>query len=276
MKKYLSNNFDRSKFVNVFDELPLWSAPFGLKLLDNIDYKPNICALDIGFGTGFPLTEIAMRLGKSCTVYGIDPWKEAIRRAKEKIEYYEIDNIEIIEGVAESMPLKDNYIDLITSNNGLNNVSDIEKSLRECFRVMKKGGQFIQTFNMNQSMFEFYSVMETALTELNLHKEIELMHAHIEKKRPSIDKYLKKIREAGFTIKDVEQNQFNYHFVDGTSMLNHYFIRLAFISSWTEFLPKNQLHEIFDSIENKLNILSEQIGGLKLSIPYALINATKI
>ena len=103
MKKYLSNNFDLTRLINVFDELPFWSAPFGLKLLEYVDYKPNITAIDIGFGTGFPLTELAMRLGSSSTVYGIEPWKEAIVRTNKKIEYYEINNIKIIEGVAESI-----------------------------------------------------------------------------------------------------------------------------------------------------------------------------
>ena len=39
MKSYLSNNFNLNDFVNLFDELPLWSALFGLKLLppDNIE-----------------------------------------------------------------------------------------------------------------------------------------------------------------------------------------------------------------------------------------------
>lgn len=85
MKKYLINNFDSSKLINVFDELPLWSAPFGLKLLDYIYYKPDISVLDIGFVTGFPLTEIAMRLGDSCIIYGIDPWENAIQKQKKKL-----------------------------------------------------------------------------------------------------------------------------------------------------------------------------------------------
>src|SRR5664280_2667600 len=104
MKKYLSNDFDLTAYVNVADECSIWSAPFGLKLLDHIDYKQNISAIDIGFGTGFPLTEIALRLGKSSTVYGIDPWSDAIERAKKKIDYYRITNIKIFEGVAESIP----------------------------------------------------------------------------------------------------------------------------------------------------------------------------
>ena len=73
MKKYLSNDFNFVKLIDVFDELPIWSAPFGLKLLDYVDYKTNISAIDIGFGTGFPLTELALRLGESSIVYGIDP-----------------------------------------------------------------------------------------------------------------------------------------------------------------------------------------------------------
>jgi hypothetical protein len=52
MKKYLNNEFDLVKYIDVADELPLWSAPFGFKLLDFINYKPNISAIDLGCGTG--------------------------------------------------------------------------------------------------------------------------------------------------------------------------------------------------------------------------------
>jgi len=152
LKSYLSDNFELNELINVFDELPLWSAPFGLKLLENINYKQNITALDIGFGAGFPLTEIAMRLGNSSTVYGIDPWKETFQRVNQKIYYYGISNIKLIEGEAESIPLEDNSIDLITSNNGINNVSDIDTVLSECSRILKIGGQFVQTMNLDKTM----------------------------------------------------------------------------------------------------------------------------
>ena len=84
MKRYLSNDFDLAAYAEVADECPLWSASFGLKLLDYIDYRKNITALDIGFGTGFPLTEIALRLGESSVIYGIDPWKDAAGSCKKK------------------------------------------------------------------------------------------------------------------------------------------------------------------------------------------------
>jgi ubiquinone/menaquinone biosynthesis C-methylase UbiE len=275
MKKYLSNDFDFKDYVSVSDECSLWSAPFGLKLLDFINYKRNISALDIGFGTGFPLTELALRLGESSTVYGIDPWTDAIARAKKKIEYYRISNIKIIEGVAESIPLEDSSIDLIVSNNGINNVSDINKVLSECSRIIKTGGQFVMTMNLDKSMFEFYEQLEKVLSELNLIHEIELMHKHIYQKRRPLGEMVAMIEKSGFAIKDIEHDQFNYKFSDGSAMLNHYFIRLAFMDSWIKIVPENLLGKIFETIEKRLNEQAEIFGGIKLSIPFVLINSIK-
>jgi arsenite methyltransferase len=275
MKKYLSNDFHFIKMIDLIDELPIWSAPFGLKLLDYIDYKPNISAIDIGFGNGFPLTEIALRLGDSAVVYGIDPWKEAIERVKKKIKFYSLTNVKIIEGIAESIPLDNDSIDLITSNNGINNVTDIDKVLFECSRIIKKGGQFVLTMNLDMSMFEFYGQLERVLTELNMHKEIDLMHQHIALKRTPIGSIVSMLEMHGFIIKDLEHDQFNYRFANGTAMLNHYFIRLAFMESWIKLLPKDNVEQIFDTIESRLNEQSGITGGIKLSIPYVMINAIK-
>jgi arsenite methyltransferase len=275
MKKYLSNDFDRNAFVNYYDECSIWSAPFGLKLLDYINYRKNIAAIDIGFGTGFPLTEIALRLGEGSIVYGIDPWTEAIARVNEKIKYYRITNIKIFEGHAESIPLDDNSLDLIVSNNGINNVADIDRVILECARTIKSGGQFIQTFNLNNSMFEFYEQLKGILSEKNMKKEIDLMEQHIYEKRRPLDEMVAMIQNHGFIIKDLEHDQFNYRFSDGTAMLNHYFIRLAFMDSWIKILPENKLEEIFDEIEIRLNEKANILGGIKLSIPFVLINAIK-
>jgi arsenite methyltransferase len=275
VKKYLSNDFDFKEYVNVADECSIWSAPFGLKLLDHIDYKKNISALDIGFGTGFPLTEVALRLGESSVVYGIDPWTDAIIRAKKKIEYYRITNIKLFEGVAESIPLNDNSLDLIVSNNGINNVRDINQVISECSRIMKSGGQFVQTMNLDKSMFEFYGQLETVLSELGMIKEIELMRQHIYNKRRPLDETISIIQNHGFIIKDLDHDQFNYKFSDGSALLNHYFIRLAFMDSWIKILPENKLEQIFDTIEQLLNEQAKVLGSIKLSVPFVLINAIK-
>ncbi len=43
--------------------LAAWSAPFGLRLLDVVPLDPAATVLDVGCGTGFPLLELAHRLG---------------------------------------------------------------------------------------------------------------------------------------------------------------------------------------------------------------------
>lgn len=275
MKQYLLKPATPAGKIETFDELPLWSAPFGLKLLDYIDYRPNITALDIGFGTGFPLIELAMRLGESSMVYGIDPWPEAHALVNKKIEFYGITSLRLIKGLAESIPLDDNSVDLIVSNNGINNVSDIEKVLSECCRICKKGGQFVVTMNLDKSLVEFYDQLENVLAEMHLKKEIDLMHRHIYEKRRPLDEITSMLHKHGFNVKNLEQDQFSYKFTDGTAMFNHYFIRLAFMEAWIKFLPEDKLEEIFNIIETRLNEQARVSGGVKLSVPFAVIDARR-
>jgi len=189
MKKYLESRFDINspKLVEVFDELPLWAAPFGIHLLERVVLRRNMTALDLGFGAGFPLVELAMRIGRDGKVFGIDPWKAAANRARKKIAVYGIENIEIIEGVAESIPLDSASVDLVTSNNCLNNVDDLEKALSECSRVLKPSGQFLQTMNLDGTMLEFYRIMEIVLKDLDLKSAIGKMREQIRAKRKPLD-----------------------------------------------------------------------------------------
>ncbi len=276
MEKYLNNDSDAKAQIDVFDELPFWSAPFGLKLLDFIDYRANITALDIGFGTGFPLTEIAARLDNGSLVYGIDPWKDAFERVNRKIEQYGLTNIRLIEGVAEDIPLEMDSVDLITSNNGINNVNDVDKVLSECSRVIRKEGQFVLTMNTDLTMHEFYCQFERVLSEHHMDDAIIRMRQHISDKRPAVDTIISKLRQNGFLIKDLVQDQFNYKFASGTAMLNHHFIRLAFMDAWIKLLPGYMVAEVFAEIESGLNKQATMLGGLKLSIPFILINSIKL
>jgi ubiquinone/menaquinone biosynthesis C-methylase UbiE len=258
----------------MYDELPLWSAPFGIKLLDYIVYKPNITAIDLGFGTGFPLLEIAMRLGNHSTVYGIEIWTEAFEKVKEKMNDYGITNVKLIEGNIGSIPLTNNSVNLITSNNCLNNVQNIKMALMECSRILNTDGQFIFAMNLDKTMFEFYDIMEETLAACNLKTEMKLMHKHIEQKRPSIDKILHQMKN-DFIIKNIEYDQFNYKFTNGASLLNHHFIKIAFMDSWIKILPQNSVQKIFKIIETKLNQQAEKYGEIKLSIPFVLVNSYK-
>jgi SAM-dependent methyltransferase len=261
--------------ADLSDELPFWSAPFGLKLLGNVRYRKGITALDIGCGTGFPLTELAMRLGESCRVIGLDPWEAGLDRARRKIEGFGITQAELIAGVAEQIPLEDASVDLVVSNNGLNNVQDLSQVLHECARVLKPGGQFLQTVNLDGTMMAFYDVMEQVLNETGLEECIDTMRAHIRKKRLPLEAFLERIKEHGFFVGRVLHDEFHYTFVDGTSMLRHHGIRTDFAASWREIVPGDRRDKIFALIEARINQLAEEQGRFTLSVPFVVIDAVR-
>ncbi|MFO7525529.1 MAG: class I SAM-dependent methyltransferase [Ignavibacteriaceae bacterium] len=277
MSNFLNTAFDleNPEFISTIDELPLWSAPFGINLLNKIIYRKNITVLDIGSGLGFPLLEVAMRLGNTCKLYGIDPWGKAVERARIKLKHYQISNVEIIEGVAENIPLPDNSIDLIISNNGINNVDDINQTLKECKRISRPNARFVFTFNTDKTMVEFYSALESVLIDMNLPSAIEKMKKHIYEKRRPVEEIVNLLSQYGFIVDEIDHDEFHYTYVDGTTMFNHFLIRLAFIDSWKKIIPEQLHSEIFSEIEKRLNAVAMERGSLKLTVPFVLINAEK-
>jgi hypothetical protein len=68
--------------VSAYDELPLWSAMFGLLLLKHLPLRPHATVLDVGCGAGFPLLEhYFIRLGF------LDGWKEVLRPEEQEIAF---------------------------------------------------------------------------------------------------------------------------------------------------------------------------------------------
>ncbi|MGE5401423.1 MAG: class I SAM-dependent methyltransferase [Ignavibacteriales bacterium] len=268
-------SFNDGDLISVIDELPLWSAPFGLKLLDSIVLKKNMTVLDIGSGFGFPSIEVACRLGRCSKVYGIDPWEAAIKRAQKKIDIFKIPNVELILGEAESIPLPDSSVDLIISNNGLNNVQQPDKVFQECSRVAKTGAQFVATYNLSETMKEFYQIFRQVLADHDLNEIIPLLQMHIDRKRPPMAEYEKLFSENNFEICQVEADSFKYRFVDGTAMFDYPFIQYAFMDSWLSLVPEDRVTEVFTEIESRMNNESSKNGEWSLTIPFAIFNAFK-
>ncbi len=277
MKDYLEHTFDPEdpQLVSVIDELPLWSAPFGLKLLETIKLKAGIHALDIGCGLGFPLIEVAQRLGNTSKVYGIDPWESVINRVNLKIQTYKLKNIVPVKGYAENLPFEDNFFDLIVSNNGINNVEDIHATLSECHRVSKPGAQFVLTMNLPETMIEFYTVFEKVLLKNGLNAEIEKMKEQIYLKRKPLDETKSSLSIADFKIKNVIEDSFELRFLDAATMFEHYLIKYWFLDGWKKIIGFEKLESIFNEIEIELNQISRSKGEIALTIPYVTIDCTR-
>ena len=76
------NSFERidystDEFASFYDELPLWSAPFGLLLLQYVPLRAGVRVLDVGAGTGFLSIELAQRCSSDSEIVAVDPWGAA-------------------------------------------------------------------------------------------------------------------------------------------------------------------------------------------------------
>ncbi|MBL0340095.1 MAG: class I SAM-dependent methyltransferase [Bacteroidetes bacterium] len=262
------------EFISTFDELPLWSASFGLMLLKHLEVEPNLKIVDIGSGTGFPLLELAGRFGNSCKFYGVDPWRNANDRARKKIGNYDLENVEIIESSANSMPFEADTIDLIVSNLGINNFENTGQVFLECKRILKPNGKLVLTTNLNGHWKEFYRIFEMSLEQLNKQELLPGLIQH-QLHRGTVDTISKLYTESGFTVNRYFDDNFTMKFQDGSAFLNHYFVKLGWLQSWRELLPKQEVKEIFLKLEANLNALALAEKGLEISVPMLFMEGVK-
>ena len=261
----------------VLDDLPLWSAAFGLRLLECATLRHGIVAVDIGSGTGFPAVELAERLGRSGQVHVIEPWPEGLTRIRQKVDVRGVANVVLHDAVAERLPLPDRTADLIVSNNGLNNVEDLDRALAECARVARPGAQMVFTWNLPDTMHEFYTVLAPVLTRaLGDREEADRrIREHIFAKRKSLSYMRERFERAGFSVERVIEDAFSLRFVDGTAMFDQFLMRNGFIGPWLELIDEPHRRTVFGDVEERLNAIAAQQGHLALSIPFACLDSRR-
>lgn len=106
--------------------------------------KENSRIADIGCGTGNETLNIYNKF--KCTVYGIDPLENMLKKAMEKT-----DKIIWLKGIAEKIPIGNNSIDIITSFFSIHHFLDIQQAVREFKRILKTNGNiFVFTISHDQ------------------------------------------------------------------------------------------------------------------------------
>ncbi|MFB3895949.1 MAG: class I SAM-dependent methyltransferase [bacterium] len=272
---YLNTKFDYGpEFVATYDEVPLWSAAFGMLLFAHLPIKPNMKVVDIGCGTGFPTLELAQRLGDTCYVYGVDPWAPAIARGREKQKNFRITNVEFIESDAAQTKLPESSIDLIISNLGLNNFENKIAVLSECYRILKPCGKLVLTTNLQGHWHEFYTLFKSTLVELGKSDLVDTLDTHI-RHRTSLATLIPFLQTYGFNIVCIHEDKFKMRFLTGSAFLRHSFIRCGFLENWMKVIPERELTPVFLKLEQNLNQLAIQHGELRLTVPMAYIESEK-
>jgi len=268
MSDYLDQKIDynQPEVVLALDELSLWSARFGIFLLEQLEIVGGLEVLDLGCGTGFPLLELAQLSGSTCHFTGLDVWKAGLERAEFKSKVYGLKNVEFVLSEENHFPLPSAKFDLIISNLGINNFAEPDLVLTECARVAKPKARLVLTTNLTGHFNEFYEVYRQVLFELNLHElYLERLEAN-EQHRSNRDIVIQRLKQTGFTPAKIVESQFQMQFSDGSALLRHWLTRLGFLDGWREIVDSTTEKTVFSRLEQTLNEKAQSEGSLKMTV----------
>ena len=96
---------------------------------------------DLGCGAGTDLLIAAQMAGPEGKAIGIDMTAPMLEQARRSAEAMGLDNVELHEGLIESLPLDDESVDVVISNGVIDLVPDKDAVFSEIDRVMRPGGR---------------------------------------------------------------------------------------------------------------------------------------
>ena len=145
---------DKSKLVNsVFSEVygkydlmndimslgihRIWKTKF----IDWMNPSINSTLIDVASGTGDIAKLFSLRNKNLSTITCVEPNEGMFKKGKSNLVNFK--NIKWIKSTAEILPVEDDMYDFYSISYGIRNVSDINKTLKEAYRVLKPGGRFM-------------------------------------------------------------------------------------------------------------------------------------
>tara|TARA_B100000900_G_scaffold149771_1_gene127246 strand:- start:132 stop:836 length:705 start_codon:yes stop_codon:yes gene_type:complete len=159
---------DKSKLVNsvfskVYDKYDLMNDVMSLgihriwknKFIDWMSPSSSSSLIDVASGTGDIAKLFSLRNKNLTTITCIEPNDDMFKKGKDNLKNFK--NIKWIKSSAENLPVEDDAYDFYSISYGIRNVSDINKTLKEAFRVLKPGGRFmcLEFSKINNELLNF-------------------------------------------------------------------------------------------------------------------------
>ena len=139
VKKVFNEVYDKYDLMN--DIMSLGTHRIWKKnLVSWINPSRNNKIIDVASGTG-DIAKLCSESSKGgCDITCVEPNEKMLLEGKKKLNY--LNNLNWILSSAENLPFKDDTFDFYIISFGIRNVSNLDKSLDEAYRVLKNGGRF--------------------------------------------------------------------------------------------------------------------------------------
>ena len=140
VQKVFDNVYDKYDLMNDFMSLGIhriWKKDFMMMMSPSLNKK----LIDVGCGTGDIGKLFLDAVKYKGNVFNVDPNKKMIDQGKKK--FNNIKNISWHLENSEKLSFKKNFFDYYSISFGLRNTKNIDRTLREAYRVLKPGGRFL-------------------------------------------------------------------------------------------------------------------------------------
>ena len=97
--------------------------------------------VDVGCGAGIDSIIAARMVGATGSVIGVDMTPAMLEKARKSADEADLHNVQFRSGLAESLPVADDWADVVISNGVLNLFPDKLAGLQEMARVLKPEGR---------------------------------------------------------------------------------------------------------------------------------------
>ncbi|MEB1807428.1 MAG: class I SAM-dependent methyltransferase [Bacillaceae bacterium] len=201
--------------------------------------------LDAGCGTGQTSSFLAKRGFK---VIAIDNHPEMIKKATQRFEEGKV-HVKVIEGNIENLPFRDGYFDWVVAESSTV-FGNIEKSLKEYYRVLKSGGSLL-------------CIEITKESPLSKTEDMEIKQFYGMKKIPTEVEWVEMIKESGFNTINI---------LKAMSILEEL---LDYTFDEKDQIDLNELNNLHTEVELLLNIHSQMMMDYSEKLGYRVFKATK-
>lgn len=105
------------------------------------ELEPGQHVVDVGSGSGLDAVIAGLMVGGEGHVIGVDMTSAMVQKARAAVAEEGLDQVEFREGFAESLPVPDDWADVVISNGAVNLCPDKARVFGEMYRVLRPGGR---------------------------------------------------------------------------------------------------------------------------------------